>query len=261
MAMFTIPSSNICRSLESLRDCESACQHALAPAVFPTSARSESPNLRGAGLDLPRVETIFSHVLARLPSELKQDQCLTFPFGSWHSDLHVSKLPPLAMANPSDTAERLRSAAYAFCEAFVAGDSPTEILDRHFTTNAQILEHGPSWASARLPFLATTFRGRRSESSSCPGKSTTCDDYYDLLTSTLSFHPLDDTLPAKDKFLVDAEKKTVTVKLRAGFASVKTGKSWQEDFVYVLSDFDDDFRIGRQELWADPLSAWEAVGD
>ena len=54
-------------------------------------------------------------------------------------------------------------------------------------------------------------------------------------------------------------QKTVTVKLHAKFASVKTGKSWEEDFVYVLSEFDDDYKIGKQELWADPLSAWVAV--
>lgn len=52
----------------------------------------------------------------------------------------------------------------------------------------------------------------------------------------------------------------MTVKLQAGFKSVRTGKGWEEEFVYVLSEFDDEGRIGRQELWADPLSAWVAVG-
>ena len=61
--------------------------------------------------------------------------------------------------------------------------------------------------------------------------------------------------------MVDAEGGTVTVKLRAKFASVKTGKDWEEDFVYVLSEFDEEGKIGSQELWADPLSAWVAVGD
>ena len=83
----------------------------------------------------------------------------------------------------------------------------------------------------------------------------TCDDYYDLLTSTLSFHPSEDTVPPKEEFMVDCERKTVTIKLHAKFASIKTGLAWEEDFVYVLSEFDEDFRIGRQELWADPLSA------
>lgn len=159
------------------------------------------------------------------------------------------------------TAERLRSTAYAFCEAFVSGSSPTDTLDRYFTPNPQILEHGPTWATERLPFLATTFQGRRAKGASSEPKSKTCDDYYDLLTSTLSFHPCDDTLPSRQDFMVDPKKQTVTVKLHATFKSVKTGKSWHEDFVYVLSQFDEDFKIGRQELWADPLSAWVAVGD
>ena len=78
-------------------------------------------------------------------------------------------------------------------------------------------------------------------------------------------------MPASDRFVIDAEalgpgaeeegRGVVTVKMRAGFKSVKTGKGWEEEFVYVLSGFDDEGKIGRQELWADPLSAWVAVGD
>ena len=156
--------------------------------------------------------------------------------------------------------EQLRTKAEAFCKAFVSGLSPPEILDKFFTSNAQIHEHGPSWATSRLPFLATTFQGRRSDETSSNG-SKTCDDYYDLLTSTLSFHPSDHTLPPREHFMVDPETKTVTVILHAKFASVRTGKSWEEDVVYVLSDFDQNFKIGKQELWADPLSAWVAVAD
>ena len=161
------------------------------------------------------------------------------------------------------TADRLRSTAYDFCQAFVAGASSSETLDKYFTSSPRILEHGPTWATSRLPFLAIAFEGRRSKDqhSNSAVAQLTCDDYYDLLTSTLSFNPSDDTLPPKEKFMVDAERKTVTVMLHAKFASVRTGKSWEEDFVYVLSEFDEDFKIGCQELWADPLSAWVAVGD
>ena len=109
--------------------------------------------------------------------------------------------------------------------------------------------------------------GRRQLESN-KGRSDTCDGYYDLLTSTLSFHPTDKTIPSSDQFVIDAEavgpdggrKGVVTVKLRAEFRSVKTGKGWDEEFVYVLSEFDHEGRIGRQELWADALSAWVAVG-
>ena len=46
----------------------------------------------------------------------------------------------------------------------------------------------------------------------------------------------------------------------ARFTSVATGKGWEEDFIYRLSGFDDEGRIGHWEIWADALSAWEAVG-
>lgn len=158
-------------------------------------------------------------------------------------------------------ASGIRDTAEAFCKAFIAGSPPTETLNKYFTLDAKILEHGPAWASERLPFLGITFQGRRSQSLSNASLKKTCDDYYDLLTSVLSFHPSKDTLPPKEDFMVDPQQGTVTIKLRARFASNKTGKSWEEQFVYVLSEFDEDYKIGSQELWADPLSAWMAVQD
>lgn len=103
---------------------------------------------------------------------------------------------------------------------------------------------------------------------STSGGGTTCDDYYDLLTATLSSHPCEKTVPSSDQIVVDTQAKSpsgnpgvVTVKLQAEFKSIKTGKGWAEEFIYLLSDFDEDGKIGNQELWADPLSAWVAVGD
>lgn len=175
------------------------------------------------------------------------------------------------MTDPAARANKIRSTAVSFCDAFTSGVAPTEMLDKYFTANPSIHEHGPSWAAERLPFLGNTFRGRRQQSSTggphSPG-GTTCDDYYDLLTATLSFHPTKNTVPPGNQFVVDAEamspggeKGAVTIKLQAEFKSIKTGKGWEEEFVYVLSDFDEDGKIGRQELWADPLSAWVAVGE
>ena len=164
--------------------------------------------------------------------------------------------------------ESLRATANGFCNAFVAGTPPTEILDKFFTSSARITEHGPSWAKDHLPFLSTTFSGRRHLDTVGATHGTTCDDYYDLLASTLSFHPTDETVPPQEEFLVAINKNldgewesAVTIKLHAKFSSVKTGKSWQENFVYVLSDFDRDMKIGCLELWADPLSAWMALMD
>ena len=175
------------------------------------------------------------------------------------------------MATSTSRTDLIRNTAESFCKAFVSGASPTQTLNEYFTSDPSITEHGPLWASERLPFLAKTFRGRRQQDSNhglTTSNGLTCDDYYDLLTSTLSFHPNEETVPPIDSFVVDADAKspngnkgTVTIKLQAEFKSIKTGRGWKEEFVYVLSDFDEEGRIGTQELWADPLSAWMAVGD
>lgn len=157
--------------------------------------------------------------------------------------------------DPQQKADHIRTTAESFCHAFAVKESPYTTLDQYFTSTATILEHGPVMTC--LPFLGVTFTGRRSES----GSKNTCDDYYDLLTSVLSFHPDERTVPPKEQFMVDPERGTVTIKLHAKFASIKTGKSWEEDLVYILSEFDEHGMIGNHEIWADPLSAWVAVQD
>lgn len=80
-------------------------------------------------------------------------------------------------------------------------------------------------------------------------------------------HMTKDTFPGPEGFIVDADavvegedgRGAVSVVGKAKFESMKTGKSW-EKFIYRLSGFDDVGRIGHWEVWADPLSAWEAVG-
>lgn len=133
------------------------------------------------------------------------------------------------MSNSPDYKERaaqMRSTAEAFCKAFVNnGASPYVTLDKYFTPSPKILEHGPKWATKRLPFLGTMFEGRQPKGTSHKPTGKTCDYYYDFLTSTLSFHPQKDTVPPKEEFMVDAERMTVTIKLQAEFASVTTGKS------------------------------------
>jgi len=81
-------------------------------------------------------------------------------------------------------------------------------------------------------------------------------------------HMSKDTFPGPEGFIVDAEaivegvegRGAVSVVGKARFESVRTGKSWDEKFIYRLSGFDEVGRIGHWEIWADPLSAWEAVG-
>lgn len=167
-----------------------------------------------------------------------------------------------------DRMQNMRTVAEDFCKAFVAGMAPTAMLTRFLASAPKITEHGPAFAKARLPFLATPFRGRRQGGGDRMGNRHTCDDYYDILSSILAFHPHPDTVPPKESFLVACTQGAhgewqggVTIKLHASFSSIKTGRSWSERFVYVLSEFDDEAKIGHLEIWADPLSAWMAVGE
>lgn len=166
----------------------------------------------------------------------------------------------------------LRKQSYDFCQAVIGGMSPPQLLETFFIpddTNAsqlhrpRITEHGPQWATKKLPFLGKTFVG-----------SEGCNDYFSLLAQTLAFESDDKTFPPPDGFIVDPKAKVyeqgqntssgggvVTVEGRARFRSQKTKRSWDERFMYRLSDFDDKGRLGWWEIWADPLSAWDAVLD
>jgi hypothetical protein len=82
------------------------------------------------------------------------------------------------------------------------------------------------------------------------------------MTDVLSMDLSSDAFPAADLgFIVDAEVGMVSVVGKGRFTSKKTGKGWAETFVYRFSAFDEQGRIGHWEIWADPLSAWEAVGE
>lgn len=52
----------------------------------------------------------------------------------------------------------------------------------------------------------------------------------------------------------------VSVKGKAVFKAIETGRAWEEEFIYRLSEFGEDGKIGHWEIWADPLSAFGAVG-
>lgn len=156
----------------------------------------------------------------------------------------------------------LKHRTQAFCAAFLdlANNPPEKILNEHFGADEpKITEHGPEWANKRLPFLGKTFTGR--------------DEflkYFQLLAETLEFIPNEHTFPGPDGIIVDeharvgaegkAEVGVVSVVGQAKFKAVKTGESWEEQFIYRLSWFDGDGKIGHWEIWADPLSAWMAVG-
>ena len=88
-----------------------------------------------------------------------------------------------------------------------------------------------------------------------------CEEYFGVLSEVLEMRLPDDAFPAPEGFIVDADAGMVSVVGKGHFKSVKTGKGWDEEFIYRLGEFDDDGKIGHWEVWADPLSAWVAVGE
>lgn len=163
---------------------------------------------------------------------------------------------------PSAYADLLRQSSVAFCHTLLAPPLPREVLAKHFTSKPKITEHGPEWANARLPFLGKTFSGVDE-----------CVSYFDLLSQTLRMYMGMTTWPGEEGFIVDEDavdfrgqegqevsRGAVSVVGKARFESVKTGKDWNEQFIYRLSNFDTEGKIGHWEIWADPLSAWVAVG-
>ncbi|KAF2253590.1 hypothetical protein BU26DRAFT_515917 [Trematosphaeria pertusa] len=147
----------------------------------------------------------------------------------------------------------LRQTSHAFCQALLSPPTPTTLLSTYFTSSTpsspQITEHGPAWATSRLPFLGKTFTGVQG-----------CEEYFQLLSATLEMQLPADAFPGPEGFIVDAEAGMVSVVGKGRFMSKKTGRGWEETFVYRFSGFDGEGRIGWWEIWADPLSAWEAVG-
>jgi hypothetical protein len=144
----------------------------------------------------------------------------------------------------------LRETTHAFCQALISPPPPTELLSKYFSASPKITEHGPEWSRSRLPFLAKTFSGKEG-----------CEEYFRVMTGGLEMLLTNDAFPAKEGFIVDAEAGMVSVVGQGSFKSRKTGKGWDEQFIYRCSGFDDEGKIGHWEIWADPLSAWDAVGE
>ncbi|KAF2627910.1 hypothetical protein BU25DRAFT_431214 [Macroventuria anomochaeta] len=144
----------------------------------------------------------------------------------------------------------LRNITSEFCAALISPPPPSELLSQYFSKNPQITEHGPEWARSRLPFLAKTFTGKDG-----------CEEYFKLMTGTLEMSLSKDAFPHAKAFSVDAEAGVVSVVGKGHFSSKKTGKGWDEQFMHRFSNFDEQGKIGHWEIWADPLSAWDAVGE
>ncbi|KAK8100950.1 uncharacterized protein PG998_007645 [Apiospora kogelbergensis] len=160
----------------------------------------------------------------------------------------------------ADRSSVMRSRAHAFCQSLISPPSTTKLLSEFFIPDASgdgdsrptIHEHGPAWASKTLPFLGESFTG-----------GAACEEYFTVLADTLKMHmSAADSFPGPDGFVVDAARNQVCVVGKGRFESVKTGRSWDEQFTYVLSGWDGQgWKMRRWDIWADPLSAWAAVAE
>lgn len=150
--------------------------------------------------------------------------------------------------------ELLRARAHAFCQSLIAPPNPSELLKVYFSPDAKdgpiIREHGPSWATVHLPFLGRDFVGMDA-----------CVEYFDLLSASLRMHLDESSFPGPEGFVVDVDLGRVSVVGKGRFESLETKRSWDEKFTYILSHWDDNGKIGRWDIWADPLSAWAAVSE
>lgn len=141
----------------------------------------------------------------------------------------------------------------AFCRHFISGASPQVILDECFQAELpRIHEHGPEWASSKLPYLFKTWCGRGLAKG-------TCDDYFKVLGETLRFFPDDHSIPSSESFLVDPFNRKGVIKARCRLEGAVSGVSWEEQFIFLFSEFNSENKIGLLEIWSDTLSAWKAV--
>jgi hypothetical protein len=85
-----------------------------------------------------------------------------------------------------------------------------------------------------------------------------CETYFSIMTDVLEMALPEDAFDEK-AFIVNAETGLVSVVGKGRFTAKKTGKGKGKEFIYQL--FDAEGRIGCWEIWADPLSVWEAVGE
>ncbi|KAF2204611.1 hypothetical protein GQ43DRAFT_409144 [Delitschia confertaspora ATCC 74209] len=138
-----------------------------------------------------------------------------------------------------------------FCKALISPPPPPKLIEQYFTPSSpRITEHGPPWANSRLPFLGKTFTGKEG-----------CIKYFTVLSETLAMEMSEDSFPSEEGFIVSPTASgMVSVVGKGRFKSIKTGKGWDEQFIYRFSGFDEEGKIGHWEIWADPLSAWVAVG-
>ena len=111
------------------------------------------------------------------------------------------------------------------------------------SSTAFIHEYAPELVNDSIPFLGKTFEGYHG-----------IEMYMSLMTEYLKYEDMEFF-----NYAVAEEKEVVTVKGSVKWTYLKTGKKWEETFIWRLSLFDEEGKIERYEVWVDPLSLWWAA--
>lgn len=127
----------------------------------------------------------------------------------------------------------------------VASQVDSKTIMSHFpkSSSAFAHEYAPDSVNDSIPFLGKTFEGYHG-----------IETYMSLMTEYLKYEDMEFF-----DYAVAEEEEVVTVKGSAKWTYVKTGKKWEETFIWRLSRFDEEGKIGGYEVWADPLSLWWAA--
>jgi hypothetical protein len=200
------------------------------------------------------VDLFLRIALYQLNNKTKSFIIILFPSCCQQNKARIYPMPTQTTST-EDRRSILRSRAHAFCQTLIVPPPPPELLAEFFIPETEkggpsIREHGPSWATAHLPFLGRDFVGIGA-----------CEEYFVLLSKALKMNLQRDSFPGEEGFVVDADKNQVSVIGKGRFESVATGRSWDEKFIYLLSGWDDEGRMAKWEIWADPLSAWAAISE
>jgi hypothetical protein len=104
--------------------------------------------------------------------------------------------------------------------------------------NIRLFEHGlPELA----PFIGRSFYGIQG-----------IKDYFTIISNTLEYEDM-----IFCDYIVDVEKKVVSVRGKAKFIWKSTKKSWNEIFIYRIQ-LDNEYKILIYEVWADSGAAYLA---
>jgi hypothetical protein len=138
----------------------------------------------------------------------------------------------------------------AFCAEYMEYENSDKLVKEYFIPdNPEVVEHGPEWAKKRLPYTGQ-WTGTAG-----------CISHFTLLMETIDIPPGQWKFPTDpEKYVEEDGELAISVVGSAHFRAVPRGREFQGQFRCRFSRFDEEGRIGKLEVWGDPITAWTAVG-